>query len=72
MAASAAGSALGWIWRSGNCFITNFTFVGYPFSASSTMLIACAQNGHWKSENIVIVTGAFFGPRTAESATGIV
>src|SRR5262245_34639294 len=51
--------------------MTKFTSFGYAARTWSTIGADCAQNGHWKSENIVMVTGAFLGPRTAEFATGI-
>src|SRR3954466_5540304 len=68
MAASAAGIAFGWKLK-GLFFHAILTLPLYSsmicLSVGSTRL----QNGHWKSENSTMVTGAVFGPRTGALPT---
>src|SRR5436190_18954731 len=70
MAASAAGSALGWK-GSGWFFHTMRILPLYSSSSCLRVGPTLEQKGHWKSENSITVIGAFFGPLLGESPTAI-
>ena len=55
---------------SGNSLYTNLTSFGYACSTCSISGVTRAQNGHWKSENSIMTTGASAGPLTGDLPTG--
>ena len=71
MEAMAAGVA-NWCMSRGRCFQTIRTLSPYVFSICVRVGPTLEQNGHWKSENSAIVTGAPAGPRKGALAVWIV
>src|SRR4051812_24563789 len=66
MAASAAGRAF---WWKGRGWFLKATQILPLYCSSIALSVGTArlQNGHWKSENATMVTGAFLGPITGEA-----